>query len=215
MSHSGTRPRLRALAVADPPEAWQALGFSVSESQLELGGVQVLLGVAGRGIVGWAIDGLEAVPGLDGLALEPAAHESRPSSAPHPNGAIEIDHVVLVSTTFDGTVAALEQAGIPLRRLTQSRHGVRQGFRRLGGPILELVEAQPDNVPAAESGNGDAVFLWGLTITVQDIEALAKRLGGDLGQIKSAVQPGRRIATLRPSAGLGTAIAFMDPPPPA
>jgi hypothetical protein len=47
-------------------------------------------------------------------------------------------------------------------------------------------------------------------VNVAHLDALAERLGGKLGEIKSAVQPGRRIATLRHSAGLGEAVAFMS-----
>ena len=43
------------------------------------------------------------------------------------------------------------------------------------------------------------------------LKALADRLGDHLGAIKDAVQPGRRIATLRRSAELTTNVAFMDP----
>ena len=94
------------------------------------------------------------------------------------------------------------QAGLPLRRVTETPRGIRQGFRRLGPAILELVQA-----PRAERPH-----LWGLTVIVQDIDALATRLGEHLGAVKPAVQPGRRIATLRGSAGLSPAVAFMDPP---
>jgi hypothetical protein len=50
-------------------------------------------------------------------------------------------------------------------------------------------------------------------VIVEDLPALAERLGEHLGAIKMAVQPGRHIATLRPSAGLGQAVAFMDQEP--
>jgi hypothetical protein len=197
-------PRLRRLTVADPEAAWARLGFQVTGSQIELGGVQLVLGVPGRGIVGWAIEGLGGVREIDGLAVEPAdgpalAPADRPA---HPNRATGIDHVVLLTPAFDRTAAALEQAGLGLRRVTESRQGLRQGFRRLGPAILELVQA-PDV---------ERVHLWGLTVIVEDIDGLAERLGEDLTEVKPAVQPGRRIATLRPSAGLTTAVAFMDPP---
>ena len=39
------------------------------------------------------------------------------------------------------------------------------------------------------------------------------RLGDDLGAPRDAVQPGRRIATVRESAGLGVPVAFMSPAP--
>ena len=45
------------------------------------------------------------------------------------------------------------------------------------------------------------------------MDAAAAALGDLLGSPRDAVQPGRRIATLRPEAGLGPAIAFMTPGP--
>jgi hypothetical protein len=50
-------------------------------------------------------------------------------------------------------------------------------------------------------------------VVVADLDALASRLGDLLGAIRDAVQPGRRIATLRETAGLGQAVAFMSPEP--
>jgi hypothetical protein len=119
----------------------------------------------------------------------------------HPNGAIALDHVVILTPDFDRTAAALADRRMPLRREAE-RNGARQGFRRLGPAIMEIVQA-PD---------GDTRF-WGLVAIVSDLDALCERLGDDLGEPRPAVQPGRRIATLRRSAGLGPAIAFMDPEP--
>ena len=197
--------RLRCLRIADPPQAWERLGFQVEDSAVELGGVRLTLGADGQGIVGWAIAGLDRFTEIDGLAVEWAPSETDPPQAPkHPNGALGLDHVVLVTPAFDRTAAALEAADLGLSRVTDElRPGVRQGFRRLGPAILELVQA-----PAAERPH-----LWGLTVIVEDIDGLAERLGPDLGEIRAAVQPGRRIATLRRSAGLSTPVAFMDPAP--
>jgi hypothetical protein len=78
-------------------------------------------------------------------------------------------------------------------------------FRRLGPAVLELVEVD-------DAAPGPARF-WGLVVIVADIEALAARLGDRLGSVREAVQPGRQIATLRESAGLGQAVAFMSPEP--
>jgi hypothetical protein len=142
------------------------------------------------------VDGL---PNVDPIA--PGA------SAIHPNGAIGIDHVVVVTPDFDRTAAALEEAEMPLRRVREvpgvgERRPFRQGFRRLGPTILELVEA-------AGAQPGPARF-WGLVVVVADLDVLAERLGDHLGRVRDAVQPGRRIATLRESAGLGVAVAFMN-----
>jgi hypothetical protein len=69
-------------------------------------------------------------------------------------------------------------------------------FLRLGPTILEVVER-----------GGDPPRLWGLVVVVPELEGL----GPLVGPAKDAVQPGRRIATVTPEAGLGTALALMTP----
>lgn len=192
-------PTLAELYVADPPSLWEALGFTVSDGQVQLGGVQVVLGAEGRGITSWAVSGVTAAD-IDGLPTVPAS--SQQISVTHPNGATGIDHIVITTPDFDRTAQALAEAGMNLTRVRDAG-GFRQGFRRLGRAILELVEA--NKMPP-----GPARF-WGLVVIVQSLEALADTLTDRLGPIKPAVQPGRRIATLRPSAGLGQPVAFMDP----
>lgn len=167
---------------------------------MALGPVWVTLGSPGVGIAGWRLSGLEAE--IDGLPLAPPA-PAPISRAAHPNGALGIDHVVVATPDFDRTAAALDAGGLPLRRTALRADGGRMGFRRIGPAILELVEAP-------ELADGAARF-WGLVVIVADLEALAQRLGDQLGPVKAAVQPGRRIATLRSSAGLGEPVAFMDP----
>lgn len=196
-------PTLRGLSIADPPSAWAALDFDTTDGVVVLDGIRLHLGAEGRGITGWAVDGLATGGSVDGLAncvLDPTA----PVAGSHPNGVAGVDHVVVVSHDFDRTAAALEAAGMPLRRVRDAG-GFRQGFRRLGPTILELVEAR-------EMKPGSARF-WGLTMIASDLDALAARLGERLRPIKDAVQPGRRIATLDRSAGLSPAVAFISSEP--
>jgi hypothetical protein len=187
--------RLADLWISDAPEWWEALGFEVSDGVVALGGVDVRLGAEGRGIVAWAIEGVPTGE-IDGLRTEAVSLPPQPEDVQHPNGATGLDHVVITTPDFDRTRTALENAGMPLSRVDGT-----MGFKRIGPAILELVQTP---------GDGPARF-WGLVVVVRDLEALAQRLGDDLGDIKRAVQPGRRIATLRGSAGLSPAIAFMDP----
>ena len=189
--------KLTELHVADPPGRWEALGFEVRDATCELGGIAVRLGGDGEGITSWAIDGIDETD-IDGLRTAPAGAPSMPQS--HPNGATGIDHIVILTPDFGRTTKALADLGIPLRRIRET-DSLHQGFRRLGPAILELVEAP---------GEGPARF-WGLVVVVSDLDVLAARLGDQLGKIRDAVQPGRRIATLRQSAGLGEAVAFMTP----
>ncbi len=207
MSAAG-RPALAELRLADPSERWEALGFRVeADAAIALGGVRLVLGAPGVGIVAWALTAIPAaVSDIDGLATSVAAppRPTGPKPSAHPNGAVALDHVVVLTPDFDRTATALERAELPLRRIRDAG-GFQQGFRRLGPAILELVEAV--GAPA-----GPARF-WGLVAIVDDLDALAARLGDRVGAVKPAVQPGRRITTVRTSAGLGPALAFMSPEP--
>jgi hypothetical protein len=115
-----------------------------------------------------------------------------------------MDHVVIATPDFDRTAAALSKTNLALKRVRDAG-SFRQGFRRIGGAILELVEAK-------DAPPGPARF-WGLVVIVSDLQGLKDRLVDDLGDPKPAVQPGRQIATLRRSAGLSAHVAFMDAEP--
>jgi hypothetical protein len=196
------RAELAALQIADPAEAWSSLGFTVSEDGvLVLGGVELWLDAAGRGITGWTLRRISLHGDIDGLPTGTTT-EPAPDEAGHPNGAMGLDHVVVTTPDFDRTAEALDAAGIPLRRVREVGE-LRQGFRRLGPAILEIVEA-PGMPP------GPARF-WGLVVVVADLVGVRARLTPHVGEIRDAVQPGRQIATLSERAGLSARIAFMDP----
>jgi hypothetical protein len=163
--------------------------------------VELWLDAAGRGITGWTLRRISLHRDIDGLPTGVTNDPPAPGSD-HPNGAMGIDHVVVTTSDFERTAAALEDAGIPLRRVREVGE-IRQGFRRLGPAILEIVEA-PKMPP------GPARF-WGLVVVVADLVGIRARLAPHVGEIRDAVQPGRQIATLADSAGLSPRIAFMDP----
>jgi hypothetical protein len=203
------------LLIVDAPDAWRAAGFDVRGDLCIVGTVRVRLEGPGRGrgIVGWSVRGARSLD-LDGLPTTRSVNPPSPSAAPHPNGVVSIDHLVVLTPDLDRTTAALRAAGIDLRR---EREGPtpggsrRQSFFRMGELILELVEAPP-GTRIAEDPGGPA-RLWGISFLVEELEHTAATLGDLLGDPRDAVQPGRRIATLRKEAGLGPAIAFMTPGP--
>jgi hypothetical protein len=185
--------------LADPPERWQALGLDVGEG---VGGVRLEFGAdGGRGIVGLRLRGLQT-GSIDGLAVH-AADEAAEAGT-HPLGAIAVDHVVARTPDLERTLGALQAAGLELRRTRDAGPDARQGFFNLGTAILEVVG------PREPDGDGPASF-WGLVLVVSDLDAAAERLGDLAGTPREAVQPGRRILTLRREAGLGTAVALMTP----
>jgi hypothetical protein len=205
-------PTLDELIVADEPSAWSALGFTVVDDVCVLGDVRVRLagGGAGQGIAAWALRGLGGTE-LDGL---PTARSGRESPMPmaHPNGLTTIDHVVVITPELERTVAALEAAGMELRRIREEptpAGAPRQAFFRLGKPILEVVQ-EPDEV-VERDGPDRPAFFWGLALTAPDLEGTVAGLGDRAGGVRPAVQPGRQIATLRRSAGLSLPVALMSP----
>jgi hypothetical protein len=200
---SAARPELEELVVADPPGVWERLGFTVAGGVVALGGIRIRLGAPGAGIAGWTLRGLEPDADLDGLpTVRSDAPGPEPGPTDHPNGAIAVDHVVALTPDFDRTVAKLRAAGLDYRRTREAGEGLRQAFFVLGPCLLELGGPAP----------GD-VRLWGLTLVVEDLDAAAAPLGDRLGPVKDAVQPGRRIATVRREAGRSAPIALMTPRP--
>ena len=194
-----SRPELDEIAIADPPERWAELGFTVADGVVPVGGVRIRLGAAGRGVAGWALRGVGEGADLDGLDAR-VSQAPPPEPVEHPNGATAVDHVVALTPDLDRTVAKLRAAGLDHRATRDAGDGLRQAFFVLGPCLLEL------GGPA----DGEVRF-WGLTLVVRDLDAAADRLGDRLGRVKDAVQPGRRIATVRREAGLGVPLALMTP----
>ena len=197
--------RLVELELATPPAAWERIGFVVTGGVFPVG--TTLLrprGEGGGGIARWTLAGV-GDGSFDGLPTRVAVDpQVVPRSAEHPNGALRIDHVVVRTPSIDRTVAALGASGLELRRTRDAGDGVRQGFVWVGDTILELVETPGDD-PAARAS------FWGLVVVVADLERAAAVAGDALGRVRDAVQPGRRIATVRESAGLGVRLAVMTP----
>lgn len=195
---------LAELVIADTPDAWEALGFDVEGDACRVGAVTLRLAgpERGDGIVEWSLAGADAAPELDGLPTRLfGGAAAPPEPVQHPNGALQIDHVVVSTGDLDTTIASLEAGGIELRRLAAER-APRMAFFRLGEVILEVVEREPA-APTA---------FWGLVVVVPDLDALAADLGERLSPVHEAVQQGRRIATVRELAGVSPALAFMSPP---
>lgn len=181
--------------IADPVSAWRDAGFTVDpDGVCRIGDVRVrLLGrERGTGILGWTLRGLPSGGPFDGIST--ACSAAVPSTpAVHANGVTAIDHVVLLSPNLARTVESLAAVGLHPRRERDAELGgqpMRQIFFRLGPVILEVVG------PPGTAGDG-ASSLWGITYVVADIDATAAFFGGRALPVKDAVQPGRRIATLR------------------
>ena len=204
------------IVVGDPPEAWEAAGYSVDDDgSCRIGRVRVrLVGRdGGKRILGWSLRGAPAerlADGtLDGIPTT-ASDDAATTPATHPNGSRYIDHVVLLTPDLARTTEALASIGVtPRGERDSDTYGapMRQVFFRMGEVILELI-GQIDSV-----GEGAPGF-FGIAVTVDDLDALGQQLGEHLGSAKDAVQQGRRIATLRhKELGMSVATAFMTGEP--
>lgn len=202
------------LVLAGDPQAWRSAGFRIDAGVAEVGSVTLRLAgaAAGKRIVRCELRDVEARQ-VDGLPI--ARSDAPPSDGPappHPNGVVGIDHLVAFTPDLERTVAAAQAVGLDLRRVRDEpapAGSPRQAFFRLGELILEIAQAPPGS-PLA--GDAPARF-YGLAFVVEDLEATVARMGDRVGEPRDAVQPGRRIATLRKEAGLGLPVALMSPRP--
>jgi hypothetical protein len=209
-------PTIDEIVVGDEPEAWRSAGFTVDDDgTCRIGHVRIrLVGRDhGKRIQRWTLRDVDpaalADDQLDGL---PTGESTEPPCEPaeHANGSLLIDHVVLATPDTARTTAAFEAAGLSARRTRETdTYGAPmvQTFFRAGEVIVELIG------PGEPSGDGPVGF-FGLAHTVSDLDALAEELGPALGNVKDAVQPGRRIATLRHrELEMSVPTAFMTPEP--
>ncbi len=229
-------PTIDALQVVDSPAAWSALGFVVEGERCRVGSVELRFAAAGQcqenatgeggasgaadggataprpvGIVGWSLREIASTD-LDGLPTTRSESQPAPPAPAHPNGVRAIDHLVAISPELDRSVDALRAAGLDLRRVREEptpAGAPRQAFFRLGAEILEVIQ-EPQEVIARAGGSERALRFWGLAMVVEDLDRTVEQLAPNVGEVRPAVQPGRRIATLRRSAGLAVPLALIS-----
>jgi hypothetical protein len=207
-------PTIDELTVADAPDTWTALGFEVDGDTCLLGDVRIRLAgtESGKGLVGWSLREVETTE-LDGLPTARSDRQPPSEGRAHPNGVSALDHLVAITPALERTVAVLRDAGLDLRRIREEptpAGAPRQAFFRLGANILEVVQEPPEAIERA--GGDHPAFFWGLAFVAADLDATVADLGDRVSEIRPAIQPDRRIATLRRSAGLSVPIALMTPP---
>lgn len=197
--------RLASIRLPGDVDRWIALGFDPDgDGRLRFGNGALDVGCETRQLVVDPADSV-IVPGesIDGIEVTCGVATG---GAAHPNGALELDHVVVMTDSIARTSRSIEDAlGLEQRRIRETAD-VRQAFHRFAdagstrGCIIELVE----------NASVDTATLWGLVVIVADLDAAVARASDLIGPPKPAVQPGRRISTARREAGLGTALALMD-----
>jgi hypothetical protein len=212
---SAAEPALDEIVVAADGLAWRDAGFRVDgdgRPAVHVGTTTIgLAGTdAGKRVLRCALGGIDS-DDFDGLpVVRSQAPPSVSPAPPHPNGVVAIDHLVAFTPDLDRTVAAGQALGLDLRRIRDEpapAGSPRQAFFRLSDLILEIAQAPPGSPLPPD---GPARF-YGLAFLVEDIDATTASLGLLCGKPRDAVQPGRRIATVRREAGLGLPVALMTP----
>lgn len=197
-------PTLKGLLVEGPSRPWERIGFAIADGRFEVGGVTfALTGREPGGIRAWHLDVKEPVD-VEGLRHEPVA-AAPPTS--HPNGTVALDHVVVTTPDLERTTTALARLGLMPHRTVEGipgRGDHRFRFFLLGTSVLELIG------PATPGGDRPARFA-GIAFATGRLDELDGELGPLLGDVHDAIQPGRRIASVKDEAGLGVPVAFMTP----
>ena len=163
--------------------------------------------VTGSCVSGWTVISDDAVTdSIDGVATQVISERQPAPELIHELAVTAIDHIVITTGSLERTCSAItEQLGLPLKRIRDAGHGVRQGFHRAGSLILEIVE-RPDMAPETPAE------IWGAVFVVDDLDATVAWLGPDaVGATRDAVQNGRRIASVKKEVGLGLPVALMSP----
>jgi hypothetical protein len=209
-------PHLVGLVVGDDPAGWGALGLPVTGDRCTVGGVTIrLIGSDGpRGILGWqldpAVDGeVHGLAEVDATGADDPADRARAGDDPATGrgyAVSAVDHLVVSTPDVERTTAALGRVGLAPRRTVDAARGdagVRYRFFLLGTCVLEVIG------PTEPDGDGPARFV-GLAFTAPDLDAVEHTTGPP----RDAVQPGRRIVTLRTGAhDVSVPLAVLSPRP--
>ncbi len=233
--------QLTGIRLGDSAQSWQDAGFTVAPADgshsaegtatVSLGGTRIQLTGSGGGFLGWAFgddptanaaESSIAATDLDGLPLLEPQLFLPPSAAPapHPNGIVSIDHVVIQSPDMRRTTEAFTNLGLtPSGGRTSDSYGstMQQRFFWAGDVILEMVgpleESPGDSGDNADKpGEHPPATMFGLALVSPDLQATGDFLGDLMGEPKEAVQAGRTIAGLRgKDTGISIPIAVMSP----
>lgn len=231
--------QLLAIDLADPADAWAVAGFELCELDQRptvlLGNTAIRLDSAGKGVTGWALDGVTG--SLDGLGVttRPSGLSASVGTVSHQNGISRIDHVVVATDDVVRTTAAFEAAGLVRRGVRSTSIDstpARQSFFWAGDVIVEMIGPEPieisdaagvrssddvvasgpDRGPSTATRSEPTASFFGLALVATDLEYTAEAMGEMIGPIRDAVQKGRRITRLRgPATGITVPIVIMSP----
>jgi hypothetical protein len=173
---------MTSIAGLQLPIDWTTLGWT---AQPNLGGITLETGDPK-----WAWTG--SAPALSIHVFEP--------SAGHATEMMSIDHIVVLVPDLDRAIGTFSRAGLEPRLRMNVRDRPAAFFR--AGPVIEVIES-----PVRQAS------LYGVALASEiPLEAISlewRSRGLDVGAIRSAIQPGRRIMTVR-DLDAGLAIMSVD-----
>ena len=111
-----------------------------------------------------------------------------------------LEHIVVMTPSLEGAIAAHEKIGLPCKRIREAGRGMRQAFFKLEQTVLEVVGPNPATPQ-----------VWGLAFMCKDIRRaidLARANGLQATEPKAAAQGGKIARIVDPLDGV--AIAYME-----
>jgi len=172
---------MTSIAGLQLPIDWTSLGWSASP---DLGGITLETGDPK-----WAWTG--RAPALSIHIFEPTIGD--------PVAMMSVDHIVVLVPDLDRAIGKFSRAGLEPRLRMKVRNRPAVFFR--AGPVIEVIES-----PVRQAS------LFGIAVTSEiPLETLSlewRSRGLDVGPIRPAIQPSRRIMTIR---DLDAGLAVMSP----
>ena len=173
---------MTAIAGLQLPIDWTSLGWTATPT---LGGITLETGDPK-----WAWT--EAAPALSIHVFEPTAGQ--------PVDAMRVDHIVVLVPDLTDTIARFSRAGLEPRLRMSVRDRPAAFFR--AGPVIEVIES-----PVRQAS------LYGVALAsetpLETISLEWRSRGLNVGEIKPAIQQGRRIMTVH-DLDAGLAVMSMD-----
>ena len=202
-------PSIVELHIGDEPQVWENLGFRVENKRCRVGTIDLVFtqGSKGSGIHSWVLRNAK-FPNFGSIKTMSQDSKSVERALDHPNGCFGIDHVVLRVPEFSGGRIALEKIVALVAEpapISESEPTILRSTVNMGEAVLELIGPKQLD-PFADW------LLWGLVMSVREVDACAELLGSAVGGVKPAVQKNKCITTVRKEAGSSVAMAFLGPP---
>ena len=194
---------MKLTAVKCSDNSWNGAGFKAVNGVVALSDIDVLFVKGTGGLIEWGWDKLPE--GMTSICGVPAfRYEDKNTIQKQPNGVLSVDHIVLHSNDAEYVKNEFAKLNMTPRAQRDDIYpGITQIFYRPEkGVVIEVVVNK----------DFPKTFLWGMTLVVEDIDIAKQLLKDNSSNPKKAIQPGRRILTVRGAQlNIETNMAMMTP----